>query len=248
LLVLATLIFAATPVHAAKKKPKPKPAPVTGPVAPASPAPQDVIVPPPLPAAKPTAPAPTIAPKPAEPKVIKASAPKDAFDFDLLDKPKEKTAADIQKADATERAGKLRRTMLLVHQALGFTLMGVSTVNFVLGVLNYYDKFSGGGFTNNYETAHLVSSMVTTGVFAGAGVLALFTPDPYDKPGRWDSARWHRIIMATATAGMVAQIVLGFVSAARLGSLDQRDLARTHLIIGTATYALTVAGGLTYLF
>ncbi len=187
--------------------------------------------------------------QPEQPKTIKAApAQKDAFDFDLLDQPKEKSASDVQKVEAIERSAKLRRTMLLVHQALGFTLMGFATANFVLGVLNYYDKFAGGGFTNSYELAHLISSMATTGVFATAGIIALLTPDPYDKPGRWDSARWHRIFMATATAGMAAQIVLGFVSASQLGHLDQRDLARAHLIVGVGTYALTMAGGLTYLF
>lgn len=176
------------------------------------------------------------------------TAVKDDLDFDLLEKKEAPSQFELEQAEETERAARLRRSMLLAHQIIGYTLMASMTVTTVLGTLNYYDKFGGGGFTERYRTAHLVSSMVSTGAFATNGLLALFTPDPYDKPGKWDSARAHRIIMASATAGMVAQVVLGFISAARLGNLDQRDFARTHLAVGYVTYALTMAGGLVYLF
>lgn len=234
------------PAKAAKSAPAPappKPAPEEPSgteAAPSAPAPVPA-KPAPAPAAAPT----EIRAAPAEPT---RRSSKGDLDFDLLGKSHTADPEEVAKAEAIERAAKTRRTMLLVHQALGFTLMGVATANVAIGTLNYWDKFGGGGFTNNFELLHLISSMTTTGVFAANGLLALFTPDPYDKPARWDSARAHRILMAASTVGMIAQIVLGFVSASRLGHVDQRDFARIHLGIGYATYALTMAGGLTYLF
>jgi hypothetical protein len=176
------------------------------------------------------------------------SSGSDGLDFDLLGSTPVADPTAILKAEEIEHKAKIRRTMLLVHQGLGYGLIGLSALNIVLGSLNYYDRFGGGGYTDNYDLAHLITSMTLTGVFASAGLLALFSPDPYEKPARWDSARVHRILLGAATVGMVTQIVLGFVSAARIGNLDQVDFAKAHLGIGLATSALTIAGGLVYLF
>jgi hypothetical protein len=174
---------------------------------------------------------------------------KDDLDFDLLgDAPPALSPEDRARQAEIEKAGKIRRAVLQTHTALGFALLGAMTINTVLGTLNYYDKFGGGGFTRNYETAHLISALATSGIFAAQGGLALFAPDPYPKPGRWDTARVHRIMMISAAVGMATQIALGFISAARYGHLDQRDLARAHMVIGYLTYGLTVGGALAWLF
>jgi len=253
---LSAVLFAAGTLlvphlaDAAKKKP-PKRAPVEAKTPPSAP------VEPVKPEASTAAPnpAPTLAPAaaPTEIKAAPASAEparkkSDDLDFDLLGKSDKLNADELVAAQRIQQLAKQRRTMLVVHQALGFALMGVATANVTLGTLNYWDKFGGGGFTNHFELAHLISAMTTTGIFATNGLLALFAPDPYDKPGRWDSARVHRILMAASTVGMVAQIALGFISATRIGQVDQRDFARIHLGVGYATYALTMAGGLVYLF
>jgi len=147
-----------------------------------------------------------------------------------------------------DHLAKKRRRMLNVHQALGFSLLGVMGLNLVLGHLNYHDKFMGGGFTNRYEIAHLVTSVGTSALFAGNGLLALFAPQPYAQKGGFDSARFHRIAMIVSTALMVGQIVLGPVSAARIGHLDQRSLATAHLVLGYMTYGVLTAGALAYVF
>jgi hypothetical protein len=50
--------------------------------------------------------------------------------------------------------------------------------------------------------------------------------------------------MAVATAGMVAQGVVGVYADQREGRIDQASLARTHLIIGYVTLAaMSVAVG-----
>lgn len=248
--LVAVSVFAlAGPAFAAKKKPAAKPAPTK----PAEPAPK------PAEPAKPADPAKTTEIKAAPAKQETAAKPdpaaapkevKDDLDFDLLgDAPNAAMKPeDKAKQEEIEKAGKTRRAVLQAHTALGFTLLGVMTVNTLLGTLNYYDKFGGGGFTNNFEIAHLVSSMTTTGVFLAQAGLGIFAPDPYPKPGRWDTGRFHRIFMTAAAIGMAAQIVLGFVSASRYGHLDQRDLARAHLAIGYITYGFTAAGAIAWLF
>jgi hypothetical protein len=249
LLIAACMLACATPaLAAAKKKPAPakpaaaKPAdkvPEKGPLKPLEAPPQEEAAP-----EEPT-------PAPAGKKSDAAPAQmKDDLDFDLLGESKAPglSAEDKAKQEAIEKAGKTRRAVLQAHTAIGFVLLGAMTINTVLGTLNYYDKFGGGGFTRTYENAHLISALITSGIFVTQGGLALFAPDPYPKPGRWDTARVHRIMELAAAIGMATQIVLGFVSSSRLGNLDQRDLARAHLAIGYITYGFTVGGALAWLF
>ncbi len=172
----------------------------------------------------------------------------DTLDFDLLGSPASAAAEEIAKAEQIQNEAKRRKTMLTVHQALGFTLMGMSSLNMVFGILNYWDKFGGGGHNRTFEIPHLVTALSVTALFGTNALLALFAPDPYPKPGRWDTARIHRIFMFSALGGVLTQVVLGFISASREGNYDQRQFATAHLGVGIATYVLTVAGGLTYLF
>ena len=90
--------------------------------------------------------------------------------------------------------------------------------------------------------AHRVAGYGAAGIFAFTGLLALFAPSPIDQPVRLSTATVHKTCMAVATAGMVAQVVLGIVSAGKQGQLSQRDFALAHQLTGYAT-AAAVAGG-----
>ena len=59
---------------------------------------------------------------------------------------------------------------------------------------------------------------------------------------RLSTATVHKTCMAVATAGMVAQVVLGLVAASKEGKLSQRDFALAHQIIGYTTAAATAGG------
>ena len=61
-------------------------------------------------------------------------------------------------------------------------------------------------------------------------------------PARLDTAMLHKIAMGVATAGMVTQIALGFVTASKEGTVAQRDYALAHQIIGFTTFAATATG------
>lgn len=178
------------------------------------------------------------------------AAPALNLDFELLDQPVApgldfKAPLNLPRI---EQQSKLRRKLLLAHQILGFTLLGSMTATTVLGHLNYYDQFEGGGYTQRYNIAHTSLAALSSALFATNGLLALVAPEPYKRPGRWDTARIHRIAMVGATVGMLTQIVLGPISASRIGYENQRSWAQAHLGLGYATYALTLTGALAYLF
>jgi hypothetical protein len=156
------------------------------------------------------------------------------MDFDLLGKPPK--PPDTSKEDARM---KKRHKMLGWHQRIGLAMGTLELATVITGQLNYNDKF-GTANTGKYVLTHQVLAYSTFGLFAVGGSLALFAPRPAHKPDRgWDRVRFHKLFMALATAGMLAQAVVGIETRNREGYLDQKQLAQTHLAIGYATLACT---------
>jgi hypothetical protein len=227
------------PAAAAPEKKAPAPEPKAASPAPAAAAASEPLPAPPLPEAPPPA-----LPPPAPPLITKiAPAPvASSDDFDLLAPAPVLDKAQLAQANLLEEKLATRRTMLGLHQIAGFVnLAGVATA-VVLGQLNYNDKYAGGGDTEKYITAHKVAAYGSAGIFAATGLLALLAPSPIDQPTRLSTATVHKTCMAVATAGMVAQVVLGIVAASKNGSLSQRDYALAHQVIGYTT-AVATAGG-----
>jgi hypothetical protein len=183
--------------------------------------------------------------------------PKADLSFDLLDDdkdPERKKDAELQRSlqsaqvDLIDRQVRVRRGLLVAHQAFGFATLGALAATLVIGQLNYVDKYASGDFTTRYERSHLGLGVTTTALFATTGILALSAPNPYPKPVRLDTALVHKLSMAMATVGMITQIILGPVTAARVGRLDQPNLALGHLITGYATFAFMATGVVAYFF
>ncbi len=163
-----------------------------------------------------------------------APPPGDSMDFDLLGTPPK--PPDTSAEDARMRR---RHALLQAHQRVGLAMGTLELATIVLGQLNYNDKF-GAANTGRYVLPHKVLAYTTFGAFAIGGTLALLAPRPADKPDRgWDRVRIHKIGMALATAGMIAQAVYGIQTRNREGYLDQQQTGRTHLTIGYATLAAT---------
>lgn len=161
------------------------------------------------------------------------------LDFDLLG------AASTAPADpAAERAARRRRTLLTWHQGVGLALVAAELGTTITGQLNYRDKFAGTApaDTNRYRATHAAFAVSTLGLFAANGVLALLAPAPPGRKVQLDRVMVHRISMALAAAGMIAQGISGFRTSGREGYLDQASLARTHLVIGYATLAAMTVG------
>jgi hypothetical protein len=190
----------------------------------------------------------------AQPAATQPAASGGDLSFDLFEEDKKKTEspeqakAAVQAALATEKAGRIRRAMLTTHQAMGFATLAALATTLVVGQFNYQDKYVNGQFTGRFERAHLGLGIATSVMFASTGSLALFSPDPYPKKYRLDTAMIHRVAMAMATAGMVTQMVLGPIVDWRTGRLDQPRLALGHLITGYATFAFMATGTIAYFF
>jgi hypothetical protein len=179
-----------------------------------------------------------------------APAKPDSLDFDLLDKgvPAAVDPAAAAKAEALRRKTHTRRLMLQLHQGLGFAMLAAMAATVVIGHLEYVDKYGGGPDDGRYNAAHEGLAIATTALFATVGALGLFAPNPYPKPIRFDTALVHKTSMILATAGMLAQIIMGPIVAAREGKLDQPTLAAAHLGLGYATLGFTTIGVVAYVF
>jgi hypothetical protein len=210
---------AAPSAPAAKKEPAaPAPSTQSPPVAPPAPAPPPLTT--------------TLAPAP----------PAASDDFDLLAPAPVLDAAQLAQAKVLEEKLATRRTMLGVHQVAGFVNLAGVTAAVVLGQLNYNDKYGGGGDTEKYIKPHAIAAYGSAAIFTATGLLALLAPSPIDQPTRLSTATVHKTCMAVATAGMVAQVVLGIVAAGKQGNISQRDYALAHQVIGYTT-AVATAGG-----
>lgn len=158
------------------------------------------------------------------------------FDFDLLDAP-EPAAPLVDSALLTRR-----RLMLSGHQAFGLALVAAMAGTMITGQLNYWDGHMGDE-TGRFELSHRVLSYSTFGLFAVTAGGALLAPVPDDRVSSgFDRVMLHRIGLFSAAAGMVAQAILGPVTASRQGFLDQEPLAVAHLAVGWTTLALMAVG------
>ncbi len=165
---------------------------------------------------------------------LAAEKPSGSLDFDLLGKPPPPPPTSPEDARM-----KKRHQYLQAHQRVGLAVLSLELATVVVGQLNYDDKF-GSANTGKYVLPHKVLAYSTFAVFAVGGSLALLAPRPAHKPDRgWDRVRVHKLAMALATAGMIAQAVVGIQTRNREGYLDQKSLAQTHLAIGYATLAAT---------
>jgi len=184
---------------------------------------------------------------PTETSHLDAQAPK--LDFNFFDEPAKPgllTPSGGATDSGTAALAHTRRHRLEVHQVLGLTTWGLMLASCVVGQLNYNNLYGGGSGSGAYLMPHRIltySSAILFGVTAG---YALFAPKPYAKPLKFDTGLIHRIAAIGASAGMVAQMVLGFMTArtADAGNGDNlQKNAQLHGIIGWTTLGfMTVAG------
>ena len=190
----------------------------------------------------------TPAPQPPPATPAPDGATRGEQDFDLLAPQKPPDEAAKERDRQLMRDLGRRRTMLQLHQLGGYATMATVTAAVVLGQINYLDKYGGGGDTGRWITPHAIAAFTAAGVFTATGLLAILAPSPLEKPVRLDTATLHKIAMAVATAGIVAQVVLGPITASKEGQLSQRDFALAHQIIGYTTLVATYTGFLVLTF
>jgi hypothetical protein len=178
-----------------------------------------------------------------------------ADEIDLLPPEKPPDAATLARRKEINDKIRRRRTMLELHQLAGFATLASLTVAVTLGQLDYLDKYAGGGDSGRWIAPHAVASYTAAAIFTGTALLAVFAPNPTEKPFRLDTATLHKVAMSIATLGYASQIVLGILAARSEGSqaspaarLRQRDFALAHQIIGYTTFAAAAGGFLVLTF
>ncbi|MCP3165776.1 hypothetical protein [Myxococcus qinghaiensis] len=187
------------------------------------------------------------APKTEEPAEKQPPAEDPSLDFDLLE-PDELTGAAQVDPELQARLDR-RRTMLKLHQGLGFALAAGLVTTTVIGQLQFNDSFRGGGDDRNLLGLHRGFAVGTSVVFASVGLLGLLAPKPLEKEEfQWDTITFHKIFMSIATAGMLAQVILGIMATDRFGRLSETDLATAHQIVGYTTLGAVSAGVFTLFF
>jgi len=170
-----------------------------------------------------------------------------SLDFDLLE-PAETAAAAQVDPELQARIDR-RRTMLKLHQGLGIAMAAGIATTTVLGQLQFNDSFRGGGDDRNLLGLHRGFAIGTSALFASVGLLGLLAPEPFEKEKtEWDTISYHKLFMALATAGMVAQIILGVMATDRYGKLSETDMATAHQVVGFATLGAVTAGVVTLFF
>jgi hypothetical protein len=193
----------------------------------------------------------------AKSATAKDQAPAPPLDFDFFGTPpgapgESKPGLDVS-AENTELAdqARTRRWMLKAHQTLGIATWLSLVATVTIGQLNYNRLYGGGGGSgtsedNKWQTWHRGLVISTSALFAATATFALLAPTPYKKPLRLDTGLIHRIAVIGATAGMLTEAVLGWITTHQADAGNPhnlRTMARTHQIVGYTTLGfLTVAG------
>jgi hypothetical protein len=191
------------------------------------------------------------------------SAPKDssdALDFDFFGQEQAASAGPAATGEGSRlhlddpdvaAAVRTRRWMLTTHQTLGITTWALMAATTVVGQLNYHELYGGGGGSLKYQSPHRWLALSTGVAFVTTAGFSIFAPSPYAKPLRLDTGLLHRIAVLGATAGMVTQAVLGWITArqAEAGNPNHlRTYARTHQVVGYTTLAFLSVAGAVWLF
>jgi hypothetical protein len=190
-----------------------------------------------------TSAAPTLAPsgKPA------------GLDFEFFG-PEDAAAAGADSAERIATASELsqkRRSRLGIHQFLGLTTWAFMAASCIVGQLNYNDLYGGGSGRGSYMMPHRLLVYSSTGLFTATGIYSLLAPQPYKKPLKFDTGLIHRAAAIGATAGMIAEVVLGFITARTADAGNPsglKQMAKAHNVVGWTTFGFMTVAGTAWLF
>jgi len=200
--------------------------------------------PPPLPIAPPVTALPSAAPAPA------ADSKPAGLNFEFFEPGGAGTTNDAKDSEIS-LLSKKRRHRLEMHQLLGLTTWAFMGASCVIGQLNYNDLYGGGSGRGNYMMPHRLLVYSSTILFGVTAAYALFAPQPYKKPLKFDTGLIHRIAAIGATAGILTEVVLGFITArsADSGNPDGlKRMATIHDVVGWTTFGFMTAAGTAWLF
>ena len=188
-----------------------------------------------------------VQPNEDKPAAVKPAVVKQPLDFDFFGDGGGAEGADLSPdaADLTQRSH-TRRWMLQTHQTLGLATWVLMAATVTIGQLNYNQLWGNGGGSRKWQSPHQYLVLSTSVAFAATAAFAIFAPTPYKKPLGFDTGLIHRLAAIGATLGMVTEGLVGWWTThqANAGNPNNvRTMARTHQIVGYATFGfLTIAG------
>ena len=102
-----------------------------------------------------------------------------------------------------EKELRLRRKLLITHQAIGYLTLAGMVAQGILGGQLYNGKYE------LYETHKTLGNIVTATYFTGAG-LSLFSPPPLvnKKIKGWSSSKAHKVLATVHLSAMIATNIL----------------------------------------
>lgn len=105
---------------------------------------------------------------------------------------------------ARTRELKARRTMLVLHQALGYITLGGMVAQGVIGQRLYNN------FDSNLRNTHRMLGNGITVTYFSTAALSLFSPPPMinRKKDRNSTTQWHKRLAFVHMAGMIATLAL----------------------------------------
>jgi hypothetical protein len=192
--------------------------------------------------------------KPSEVSAVPAPSDKPAgleFNFFAAEPGATPNADSVAQGAAIDKLAQTRRHRLTVHQTLGLVTWALMGASCVVGQLNYHDLYGGGSGRGAYQLPHQLLVYPTAIMFAITGTYALLAPTPYKKPLKFDTALVHRIAAIGATAGMIAQVALGFITARQADAgnpTDLKQMAQVHAVVGWTTFGFMTAAGAAWVF
>jgi len=208
------------------------------------------------PAARPTETQPSIALPIPVPSAAPAPAQSDKpagldFQFFEPDDAAAPGADSAAKSANIAEQSKKRRHRLETHQFLGLTTWAFMAATCIVGQLNYNDLYGGGSGRGAYQMPHRLLVYSTAGLFTATGIYALLAPQPYKKPLKFDTGFIHRVAAIAATAGMLTEVVLGFITARTASAGNPsglKQMATVHDVVGWTTFGFMTVAGTAWLF
>ena len=200
-----------------------------------------------VPAAPPSGPLPSAAPAP-----VLSDKPA-GLDFQFF----EPDNGELSSADSAARNAQFselsqkRRHRLTTHQFLGLTTWAFMAASCIIGQLNYHDLYGGGSGRGAYQMPHRLLVYSTAGLFTATGIYALLAPQPYKKPLKFDTGFIHRVAAIAATAGILTEVVLGFITARTADAGNPsglKTMATVHDVVGWTTFGFMTVAGTAWLF
>jgi hypothetical protein len=193
-------------------------------------------------------------PSPILPSAAPAPAPSDkpaGLDFNFFENAAAPDADSAAKSANISDLSMKRRHRLETHQLLGLGTWAFMAASCIIGQLNYNDLYGGGSGRGSYMMPHRLLVYTSAGLFTATGIYALLAPQPYKKPLKFDTGLIHRAAAIGATAGMVAEVVLGFITARAADSGNPTGLkrmAQIHDVVGWTTFGFMTVAGTAWLF